>query len=80
MKTANLTIDLGQLGEHNAVVEYNYSPKDNGGREYPSSPEDWEIMSVKIAGKDMGKKVWINIGPAISDKHAEQIIEQIKEL
>jgi len=48
-----ITLDLGVAGEQECHVKYRYTPADNGGREYPSTPEEVEIEEAKFQLSDL---------------------------
>ena len=68
-------------------VEFNYWPADNGYPEYPDSPEEYEILSVKVAvvvksrGLCDGSKIalYIDVTPHLSDDNFADIEHQLKD-
>jgi hypothetical protein len=64
-------------------VEFNYWPADNGYPEYPASPEEYEILSVKVAV--VVKKIalyialYIDVTPHLSDDNFADIEQQLKD-
>ena len=78
----DLELDFGILGEQTCEIKYWYSPEDDGGRDYPSSPEEFAFESanivyyVKINGEK--KKYMVDVSELISDAW-DEIVDRIKD-
>jgi hypothetical protein len=78
--TEYFDIDFGFLGEQEVEVKFQYTPEDNGGREYPSSDEEFECLSVSLSHKNAkGEVVWMDIADLISCDKWDEIVEMLKE-
>ena len=68
------TLDCGELGELDLVVEYDYQPPERMTRDYPGCGESITVTGCTLVGKDVD---WL-FGCVLQD--SEDLMEKIHEL
>jgi hypothetical protein len=58
-------------------VEFSYYPADDGGRDYPSTPEEYEITAVMVPVMVGKTPTDIDISKHLRDEDYDDLLEQL---